>query len=256
MPTVDEILAVAARLDPDQLRDLKQGIVRLERQARSLVLTAAGQAYRLARLDDFEFRELWRRSIAIEEDLGFSLQFFLYLRSRGEEMNFAEIHAALAHLSGDSGTTFDDYKGSFSFPFALQFDKAGQEQAYLLEVRNCRDSLYFPFRKLVAADDERLRMHAYHPPIAGEFSRDEMNRFMVHFYGYLQGGLKVLSRSGLTPFVCPVPASWIVYGYCGGAFFERQYESEEDYQAALESFREQVNREKAGPADPCAVVNS
>src|SRR5262245_56929539 len=102
MPTVKDILALASQLDAAELRQLKEGVDQLEKQARAIVLTVAGQVYRLTRLGDYEFSDLRRQSIAIEEDLGFSLQFFLYLHERGEAMNFAQVQAALTHLSGES----------------------------------------------------------------------------------------------------------------------------------------------------------
>ncbi len=255
MFTVEEILAAAARLGPAELRQLKDGIVRLEGQARALVLTVGEQTYYLTRLGDYEFHALRQHSIAIKEDLGFSLRFFLSLHERGEELNFAQVHAALAHLTGESGRTFDPYKGSFSFPFELRFTREGRERTYLFEVRNCRDSLYFPLRKVVAADDDRLQQHSYYPPVPDEFSQDEINRFTVYLYGYLKGCLKALPASAVAPFVANVQAGLIVYGCCRGSFFEQEFDSEDDYLAALRSYREQVEREKLEPADSCVVVN-
>ena len=59
--------------------------------------------------------------------------------------------------------------------------------AYLLEIHNCRGSVYFSIRKIVAADDLRLKEWRYYQPFADEFSREEINYFRTYFNGYLEG---------------------------------------------------------------------
>src|SRR5262249_12390115 len=144
----------------------------------------------------------------------------------------------------------DDWKGAFSFPFTLHFIREGCSCTYLLDVHTCRDSLYFPFRKVVAPDDPRLQNRIYHPPIPDEFSWEESNRFVLHFYGYLHVRLSGLDAASIAPFVRHVPASLIIFGHCGGTFFEQEYESEEDYRAALESYQRQGAQESTREVRP------
>src|SRR5689334_16330657 len=119
MSTVMEILAAAAQLSRDELRELRREIDRLDSLARTICLSPEGLACRLTRLDDAGFANLLRRSLAIEEDYGFEVRFFLALAERRDALNFAQAYLALRETAGESGRLFDDWKGSFSFPFAL-----------------------------------------------------------------------------------------------------------------------------------------
>ena len=149
MHTVADILAAAATVSGDELRELAQQLTKLERRSRRIELQPRGMPCQLVRLDDAEFIALSRRSIAIEEDYGFYWSLFLNARRDDMQLNLAQVYLALKHLSGESGEYIDDWKGSFSFPFALDVIKNQREFAYLLDVRNHRGSLEFVVRKIV-----------------------------------------------------------------------------------------------------------
>jgi hypothetical protein len=99
--------------------------------------------YRLSRLNDSQYYELWKNSLAIADDYRFYIDFYLYLRQQGEELNLAQLYVTLEQICGKSNQFFDDWKGSFSFPFFLEISKAGQTFDYLLEIYDHRGSLYW-----------------------------------------------------------------------------------------------------------------
>jgi hypothetical protein len=254
MDSISDILAAAIRLGPSELSDLKKAIERLESEARAVTLQVGEQTCSLVPLDVTEFYSLLRQSIAIEDDHGFQLRFYFLMRDSGNRLNFAEVYTALRQLAGESRRSFDDWKGAFSFPFTLSFSRHGQEVTYLFEVNISRDSLYFPLRKVVAKDDERLKTHYYYQPIPEEFSQDEINRFMVFFYGFMKGTLRSLDRASIPPFVRSVPASRIIFGFHTGAYFEEQYKSEDEYLAGLNRHRQQVENESPTSVAPNVIL--
>jgi hypothetical protein len=256
MPTVSEVLAKVAQLSREELRELRREIDLLDRPSWTLRPSTAGPECRLTRLDDGEFIDLLRRSLAIEEDYWFHIRLYLDLERQGERLNFAEVYLTLRELTGESGTYLDPWKCSFSFPFALEVRRGERSHKYLLEVRNQRDSLYFPLRKIVDPEDKRLKEHLIHPPFADEFSREEINRFVAYLYGYLMGRWGVFRRRPLKPFLRKAASNLLVFGYCGGSTFEEQYQSEEAYDAACQRYEERIRQEVAASpqADACVVV--
>jgi hypothetical protein len=256
MQTSDEILSAAASLSPGDLGKLRSAIERLDRLANAIVLETGGQmTFALYRQTDAEHWDSLRRSVAIEEDYGFYLHLH-YWRQPGQELNFAQVYLTLKHLAGESSRFLDDYKMAFSFPFAMDVIKRNQTIAYLLEVRNIRDSLCFTLRKMVDADDKRLKDGYIHPPFEDEFGKEEIRCFKSYFYGYLLGYWKSLKPEQLQPFVRRVSAALIIFGYCDGNAFEEQFESSEEYEAAWQRFQTQIERERESKkADPCIVLD-
>jgi hypothetical protein len=233
------MVGVAASLSPTQLRELRDAIDRLEKMSRAIHLHVAGTAYRLVRLDDGEFSALHTRSLAIEESL-YVLDGIL----RWEDLLFAEVYLVLQHLTGPSGHYFDDWKSTFSFPFALDVLKGPREFHYLLEVRNYRCSLEFPIRKLVAAEDPRLQEGRIHSPFREEFSRAEVDAFIAHFCSWLADSWESIQDCPLEPFLHQVPGSHVLFGYCGEECFEKEYGSERACKAARKRYEKAIQRKR------------
>jgi len=200
-----------------------------------------GNHYTLERLDDRKYYELWKNSLAIADDYGFYLHFYLDLeRQGGENLNLAQIYVALEKLCGESGKSFDDWKGSFSFPFFLKVSKGGQNFDYLLKIYDHRGSVYFGIHKQLQPD------HSYdtrvvHQPFPEEFSRQEINEFICYFYGYLQGYFEEIKSSYSQFFYKVVDSNCIIFGYKNGNFFEEHYDGEEEYQEAVQLLTQVVS---------------
>lgn len=254
MATVADILDAAKNLRSDQLDVLRAAIDKLARNTRALTITVNKVEHRLMRLDEAEFRALLGRSLAIEEDYWFLIQLVYSARAAGEELTFAQVYLILKELTGESSRFFDDYKGSFSFPFRLDIRKANRRLDYLLEIRNHRDSLYFHIRKVVASDDKRLRNHAIHPPFTEEWSKEEINSFIAYLHGYFSGYWSVRGKGSHEPFVHAIPSSLIVYGFCDGEIFARVCGSREEWEVARKYHEEKIQQHgTAIQADPCMI---
>ena len=195
-------------------------------------LECSGNHYRLSRLNDSQYYELWQNSIAIADDYGFYLDFYLYLRDRGENLNLAQIYVTLEKLCGESDRFFDDWKGSFSFPFSLEITKAGHKFDYLLNIYDHRGSLYLGIRKQLQPQDSYDNMLIHHP-FPEEFSRQDINEFITCLYGYLWGYFDATKASYDQFFFKRVDSNGILFGYKDGNFFEEHYDAQETYAQAV-----------------------
>jgi len=188
---------------------------------------------RCSRLDGKEHFELEKNSLAIADDYGFYMRFYHFLEQRGDYLNFAQIYATLKSLCGESGKGYDDWKGSFSFPFLVEVKKGEKIFRYLLNIFNYRDSLYFGIRKPLQPDDDKFDRQLIHQPFEDEFSREEINSFITSFYAYLVGFFREIKPSYDEFFFKRVDSNGILFGYKDGQFFQEHYNSPEEYKKAV-----------------------
>ena len=184
-----------------------------------------GQTYRLTRLSDCRYDELRGSSIAIDENLAFE-----FALSRTAELDLAETYAVCRHMFGERGRVFDDCKGDFAFPLALEVPRTARRPAYLFNVMNFRSGVEYRLRKLVDPTDKRLKEPLLYPPDADEFSRAEINRFTSFFVGFLEGFFKPLRTWRKDRFLLAVKSNLILYGFDGEEFFTRGFESPEEFE--------------------------
>jgi hypothetical protein len=204
----------------------------------------------LVRLSDRRYRELRARSIPIEEDDFYLLRFMFELENRGKLLQLGQIYAALRELFGESSACFDDWKGSFCFPFGLSIRRASGTFQYVFDIHDWKAWVEFGFRKVIEADLAGIDRSVIRQPFEDEFSKDEMNRFVTYVYAYLQGYCKTAFREqGPEPFLRQVQAKHGLYGYCDGRFFEQGYSSHHEYEEAREAYRQAIEREKPKPSE-------
>jgi hypothetical protein len=192
----------------------------------------------LLRLDDYTYRRLRQYGVPIFDSLALYWELAFPLRQdpikEDERLSLPKAYIALKTLFGASGDAFDDWKGSFVFSFFLKVAKGDQNFAYLLNVHDHRCSIEFDIYKLAppeAGYDPRL----YHEPFADEFSRAEIDHFIVYFYGYLVGFFSAVKEQYDEPFFKQVGSESVLYGYQDGQFFEEQYHVPEEYEAAVKA---------------------
>ncbi|WP_207687077.1 hypothetical protein [Desulfonema limicola] len=137
--------------------------------------------YKLIRLNDQQYYQLHKSSIAIFEDYGHMMS--LYADKDILYSSFSKMFTALKLLFGESGKYYDDWKGSFSFPFLI-LNKDKEEIAYLMNIYNIRSSIEFGMRKLIKSADDTLERDIIHKPFE-DFPREEINYFINFFVGYL-----------------------------------------------------------------------
>lgn len=206
----------------------------------------------LLRLDDHTYRRLRRYGVPISENtaLYWELEFPLRRdpRREDERLSLPKAYVALKTLFGASGDDFDDWKGSFVFPFFLKVTKGDQSFAYLLNMHDHRCNIEFDIYKLTppeAGYDPRL----YHEPFADEFSRNEIDYFITYFYGYLVGFFSAIKEQYDEPFFKQVDSESALYGYQDGQFFEEQYHVPEEYEAAVKAHAARCRPFALSPAD-------
>jgi hypothetical protein len=205
----------------------------LERRVREF--TIGDTHYRLVRINDQLYYEVCENSVAIMEDHGHYLDIWLAERRSADGLNLAETYVALKLLLGESGNSFDDWKCSFSFPCLLQIKKPHGEFAYAVHIYDMKGGLELYFRKLLEPDDKRFDRMVMQQPFADEFSREEINQFITFFYGYLSGFFSEVKKNYDEWFYKTIQAQGIIYGYQQGRFFAHSYDSEEEYDEALET---------------------
>ena len=104
----------------------------------SINLKTKKNNYKLIRLNDEQFYLLHKNSIAIFEDYGHLIS--LFADKKIIYSSFSKMYTVLKMLFGESGKYYDDWKGSFSFPFLIHFYKDEEEFGYLMNLRNVRSS--------------------------------------------------------------------------------------------------------------------
>jgi hypothetical protein len=167
MNTLDELLDEAAQLDKDALVLLLEGVKRLLRSARAFDLTPRGKRYRLIPLDEMECCDLRKNSIAIKECW---VPWLAGPESR-QCLNLAQAYVVLRKRCGKGMSWLDTYKEAYSFPFEMIVAHDGHDVSYLFVVATYKSSLEMRFRKVVPANDPRLKDPIYYPP-GEEFSEE------------------------------------------------------------------------------------
>jgi hypothetical protein len=254
MDTLADIVAAARHLSPSRLAELRQEIEHLEKDAQAIRFEAReseGAAFRLIRLTDGEFDGLRRRSLAIKDPL-MTVYWTLWSPSSPLRLSQSAAYLALKHLVGESGRWFDDYKCSFSFPFALEGESARRTSSYLFEVRNYGGGLEFPIRRVVDERDERLAEQRLHKPFEEELGAEAIRCLVLRFVGRLMGVWEVIRKRRHEPFVQTVRKNLLVFGCHGGKVFEKWYEREGAYLSALRRHEDQVcvERQSADTRSP------
>ncbi|MFM7172080.1 MAG: hypothetical protein ACKO4U_03475 [Caldilinea sp.] len=222
-----------------------------------LELDPAGMVCRLIRLDTDNYVRLRRASIPIKPDYGFLLLLMANARRKDTALNLAQTYIALRCLFGETSEGYDDYKGSFAFPLFLHLQKGSHSYPYLLRIRDHKGSLEFDFRRIKNPDDIHHDHPAYHDPLAEEFSREEINSFILYFNGFLKGYFSVVGKEQTQFFYRSIAACLAVYGCRDGQFFEQAYEDEEEYWQAIkelqqhESYLRHRTDSSPAPASAC-----
>lgn len=202
------------------------------------------------RLTDEEYQQLRDNSLPIKEDSRFFLHLALSEHYNPERLTLPKAFLTLEHLFGKTSHQFDDWKGTFSFPLLLEVRKDAGCFFYLWRIYDHRGSLYFPLYRVLENGANGYNVNAYRDPFELEFSREEINQFISYFYGYLIGVSKWIYRFSTRTFLKKIDSENIIYGYKDGEFFERQFDSEEEYEKEIRLFEETyettVMEEKSG----------
>ncbi|MBI4603616.1 MAG: hypothetical protein HY721_16815 [Planctomycetes bacterium] len=194
------------------------------KQRKTFTLNVGGP-YRLTRLTDLEYDYLRRKSIAIQEVSAF----FEHDLCRSSRLSLGKFYASMKCLFGERGQMFDDWKGAFSFPLALEVPGAPRRPAYLLNVTDFRGGVEHRFRELVDRSDPRLENPVYYAPDPKVLSQDKIERFLAYLVGFQSGYYETAGRQRQETFLLSVESNHILYGFDGRRFFEKSIVSEKTF---------------------------
>lgn len=206
--------------------------------AKPLDIKIMDKVYQLTRLDNSAYFEHRKNAIHIAEDYEQLLDL-----ADDEELiysHMAKMYIALKTRFGASGTSYDDWKGSFGFAFLLSFTHDGKQMAYLLNIFNMRSSIEFKLFKLPGAEEQGIDRHILHHPFP-DFPRDSIRSVINYIVGFLSGYFESFEKWYDEPFFHKVDSNLIVFGFIDGQFFDDQYETQEDYQAVVEELKTRIN---------------
>ena len=200
----------------------------------SMDIETEERIYKLIRLNDDQFYLLYKNSISIFED-------YTHLMSLSMDKDiiyssFSKMYITLKDLFGESGKYYDDWKGCFSFPFLIHFQKDDEIFGYLMNVCNVRSSIEFKIAKLIHADDKQLKRDIIHKPFE-DFPREEMSYLINYFIGFLTGYFEYIKNSYDEFFIKTVESNLILFGYKDGRYFDKQYESEGKFRRAIQKLK-------------------
>lgn len=191
--------------------------------------------YKLIRLNDEQFYLLYKNSISLFEDY----EHLMHLCREKDTIysSFSRIYITLRALFGESGKYYDDWKGSFSFPFLIYFQEGEEEFGYLMDVHNIRSSIEFKIAKLIPADDQKFKRDILYNPFE-EFPREEIIYFINYFVGFLTGYFESAVRNHYDElFFKTVKSNLIIFGYKDGCYFDDQYDNPEEFDEAIEELK-------------------
>lgn len=194
--------------------------------------------YRLWRLDNDEYKKIWQNCIHIEDDKSFHEQINWFGDKPMNKLNLAELFTTLKWLLGSSDS-FDYDKGSFSFPLLIVLEKEIGTFFYGMTIFDSKGYVTFRIYKILSDNMEFKNLNLHKPIYELEFSHQERNDLLNLFYNYLSGCFRILQYViPIQPFIKTIDATWITYGYKENEYFEKEYNSEEAYNTAIQSFEE------------------
>lgn len=199
-----------------------------------LTIKVMDKVYKLIRLDNSAYYKHRKNAIHIADDYEHLMNL-----AHDEELiysHMAKMYVALKTRFGASGTSYDDWKGSFGFAFLLSFTHDGKQMAYLLNIFNMRSGIEFRLLKLPGADEQNIDTHKLHQPFP-DFPRESIRSVINYIVGYLSGYFESIEKWYNEPFFQKVDSNFILFGFDDGQFFDDQYETQEDYEAAVEELK-------------------
>ncbi len=213
-----------------------------------IMITQDRYQYQLYHLDEQQYSCLNEQSFCIKEDAPHIWDIENYLERQRKDLNLAQLNITLSEITGGSCQLYDDWKGSFCFPFALSISY--QEKVlnnYLIILSDWRGHLEFRLKRLIA-DEERehysgIERHVIREPFKDEFSRTEINEFIRCLLTYLVGYFQGIKDKSHPVFFKHIDSNSILYGYNGKDYWEKHYEDSDEYHRELEQLKQQSLKE-------------
>jgi|GEM_PF-936272 len=193
----------------------------------SIEIESKENIYKLIRISDEEYSMLRLHSVQIKEDF----MHFMSLSGSKDLIypSLSKMYTTLKDLFGESGEHYDDWKCSFCFPFLMQFKYKNVEFDYLMKVIDIKGGIEIIFYKMVHEDDEECKRKEIIYRSFEELPEDEMIYIMNYFAGYMTGVFKNLDLIYTKFYFKTINSLNIVYGFKHPDFFDKRFESDEEY---------------------------
>ncbi len=200
-----------------------------------------GQKYELYRLNDEEYYELSKLSLSIQFDGLYLMRLEQYFANKKEALNLAQINVILTTIAGKTSRFYDNWKGSFCFPFALKIEKNNIIlDNYTIIVSDWRGNLEFRFERLLTDNEikQGLKRDIFRKPFADEFSEQEIKELIMYLYNYFIGYFESIQKIFTWKnFFKRIDSNIILYGYQDGEFWEEDYQDQDDYNQRIEELK-------------------
>jgi hypothetical protein len=193
--------------------------------------------FKLWRMRDGEFRELWPRSFQIHIGGNFVSKLIALEASDKNELTLPKILVSLEYMFGPSSDRmFDSEKGSFAFPFLLEVLRGDCHFYYLLNVSDSKGSISFDLYRII--DDKKywnMSTYSSQKPIESELSVEDIESLIYYVWYSMKRTVKKLIQlpQGIQPFFRSINAVNGIYGFLNGEFFEDCIENTEEYESTV-----------------------
>ncbi len=196
--------------------------------------------YQLYRLNEEQYSYFRLNSLPIKEDVFLLLELERYFQQKNEDLTLSKIYVLLTLISGESSKWYDDWKGSFCFPFLIRIIKKEQTlNNYLLIISDWRGNLEFRFKRLIGDNEiyEGIERDIIRKPFEDEFSKLEIDNFIRYLYSYFVGYFSAIKKYPHENFFKHIDSNLILYGYTDGEFWEKHYEEYDYYHERLDELK-------------------
>ena len=156
--------------------------------------------------------------------------FMTYKYFYEDKLFLPKLYAALTHITGSSDSSYDEFKGSFSFCFEWEVIKNDEVSTYFCNLYQYRSWIEFALYHKVSKTDPR-DPQVMRQPKDGPFSDKDMWVFSVFFCTYLLESIEK-EKYKPKPFVKGSDANCLLFGFYQGEYFCESYKGYEEYEQA------------------------
>lgn len=210
------------------------------RQKPSMKLTLKGDKCELYRLNDEQYYHLSQDSLPIKDNFWALFRVQRHYQQENQDLTLPKMYVLLTFIAGETSKFYDDWKGSFCFPFLIRIKKKTQElNNHLFIISDWRGNLEFRFKRLIGENENYVGIERdiVRQPFESEFSREEIDYFIVYFYSYLVGYFEGIGKIPHDNFFKHIDSNLILYGSTNGQFWEKYYEEYDYYHQRLEELQ-------------------
>jgi hypothetical protein len=216
-------------------------ISQIFQQEPTIELTSKDDTWELYRLKDEEYYHLSQNSLPIKNSAFTVLSAERYFQYKNKNLTLPKLYILLTNIAGESSKFYDDWKGSFCFPFLMKIKKKeGELNNYLFIISDWRGNLEFRFKRLIGENEdypEGIERAIIREPFENEFSKEEIEYFTNYFYGFLVGYFSTIEKRHHQNFFKHIDSNLILYGYTDGKYWEKYYEEYDYYHQRLDELK-------------------